>query len=257
LLAECEYEAALKLFREAKAMHESMENNNAIVEMHLHIASVLFILGDGTQMETELERAHTVIVERNQQMYSARYHELLGRLKYKKGERSEATVLLTTAVELFKADGAKEPLWLVQLRLAECIAAQGDIPAALRVINDVAGTPEAMKLPKIVAEVNYLLGTIAARKDSGLEKPILYLKRGIDALTKEPVCETTWKITYAIAQEYYARGQYERSKQFLLQTDAVLQFVMSHFASQQLKQQYMHSDNRESVLATIASLTSQ
>jgi hypothetical protein len=47
----------------------------------------------------------------------------------------------------------------------------------------------------------------------------------------------------------------DRAKEFLRKTKLVLDFFLSHFTSPELKQMYLKVNEKERVLATIASIT--
>jgi lactate dehydrogenase-like 2-hydroxyacid dehydrogenase len=100
------------------------------------------------------------------------------------------------------------------------------------------------------------LGTIAITMPKALpEKPLAYFKTGIDFLAKQPVSELTWMLSFALAREYHERGQRDRAKEYLKKANLVLQFFLSHFSSNELKNQYLSGEQRGKALATIEALT--
>jgi tetratricopeptide (TPR) repeat protein len=258
MFAEGEYEFALKRWLEAKTLFASLENAYALTETTLHLANVFSRLGDVQKMGEQLDEAQSLIRERELASYNARYFFLRGIHSLMKKEFHEAEEHLTRAKELYEADNAYEKVWLTMLKMAEVKHLSGKSIEATEIANSLLSNTDAMKNYQVLAEANYLLGLVAIAKPTVVaEKPILYFKNGLDAVAKEPVGETTWKLTYALAREYYQRGQLQRSKEFLLKTKLVVQFFLSHFQSTELKQRYLATDQKHDVLATIEAITKQ
>lgn len=107
----------------------------------------------------------------------------------------------------------------------------------------------------IRAEAFYRLGAIASVEPGLLpERPLQYFKQGIELIAKEPVSELTWQLMYALASEYHQRGQQQRAREFLMKTNAVLEYFLSHFSTPELRMQYLNIDNKSRVLAAIRSV---
>lgn len=256
LFAEGEYEAALNRWKEAKVLYSVMTNAHALTESCLHIANVFSRLGHASSMKTHLDEAEKLIENNALDTFRGKYHFLRGICHLKDGEFEHAEKSLGTAVALYKEDKAKESLWLSTIRLAECLVQQGKHEEAVSMVLEVLSDSEATNLVQVMAEADYFLGTIAMIKPQVVrEKPIVYFKHGIDSIAKEPVSETTWKLAFALAREYYERGQRERAKEFLVKTKLILQFFLSHFTSPELKKQYLEVDQKERVFATIDAIT--
>ena len=256
MFAEGEYEAALNRWSEARELYASMDNSQALTESCLHIANVLSRLGDISGMKTQLDDAEKLIEKNALDTFRGKYHFLRGICHQKQGEAEHAQKSFETARDLYKADKARESVWLSTIRLAECLVQQGKHAEAVADVLEVVNNTEATKPPHIVAEADYLIGSIAvAKPDVVQEKAIVYFKHGIDAIAKEPVNETTWKLSFALAREYYERGQRERAKEFLVKTKLILHFFLSHFTSSDLKKKYLEVDQKERVFATIETIT--
>jgi tetratricopeptide (TPR) repeat protein len=256
MFAEGEYEGALNQWRDAKQLYASMDNPHGYSESCLHIANVLSRLGDLTSMSAQLDDADKMIEKNSLDTFRGKYHYLRGMCFLKQGKVESAEEAFRRACDLYRADNAKESLWLSSIRLAECFVQQRKHTAAASALFEVLNNSEAARLPHVIAEADYLIGTVALAEPSIIhEKPIVYFKHGIDAIAKEPVSETTWKLAFALAREYYERGQRERAREFLIKTRLILQFFLSHFKSLELKKQYLEVDQKERVFATIEAIT--
>lgn len=258
LFAEGEYESAFGRWSEGKELYASMDNAQALAETCLHLANVLFRLGDPDAMCAQLDEAERLIHDRKLETFSARYDYLRGLCMLAQKNFVRGEELLTKSREAYRTDRSKDMYWSCTLKLADAMHSQGKSKEAVGLITDFLGTSEVKMFPMIVAEANYLTGVIAMAKPEVVpEKAILYFKQGIEAIAKEPVSETTWKLTFALAREYYERGQRDRAKEFLLKTKLVVQFFLSHFQSPELKQRYLAVDQKQNVLATIEAITKQ
>ncbi len=258
LFAEGEYEAALGRWNEGKQLYASMDNAQALAETCLHLANVLFRIGDPSAMAAQLDEANRLIQDRKLETFSARYDYLRGLCLFAQKDFVGAEQLLTKSREAYRTERSKDMYWLSTLRLAEAMHGQGKSKEAVALISELLKTNEVKKFPMIVAEANYQTGVIAmARPEVVPEKAISFFKQGIEAIAKEPVSETTWKLTFALAREYYERGQRDRAKEFLLKTKLVVQFFLSHFQSPELKQCYLAVDQKQNVLSTIEAITKQ
>ena len=258
LFAEGEYESAFARWNEGKQLYASMDNAQALAETCLHLANVLYRMGDPDAMCAQLDEAERLINDRKLETFSSRYDYLRGLCILSQKSLAGAEELLTKAREAFRHDRSKDMFWTCTLKLAEAMHAQGKSKEAVAMIAELLKTTEVKKFPMIVAEGNYLMGVIAMAKPEVVsEKAISFFKQGIEAIAKEPVSEITWKLTFALAREYYERGQRDRAKEFLLKTKLVVQFFLSHFQSPELKQRYLAVDQKQNVLATIEAITKQ
>jgi serine/threonine protein kinase/tetratricopeptide (TPR) repeat protein len=256
MFAEGEYESALRSWERAKALYASMDNAQALTEICLHIANVASRLGDVALMTQHVDEAEALIRQNNLDTFRPRCLHLKGVCHQLTGDCAEAEKSFAAVIELQRADQGNELVFATKVRLAECFLRRERIPEAVDMLEQVRTAPEAKRFPHILAETDYLLGIIASHKAEAVhERAIIYLKRGIETIAKEPVTETTWKLAYALAREYYTRGQQERAREYLLKARVVLQFFLSHFRSDELKRQYIEVDQKEKVLATIDSIT--
>ncbi len=256
LIAEGEYEAALQALQDARQIYESMNSAHMLVEACLDIADIYARIGDIESMGVELHRVAKLIEENDLETFVAAYDYLVGIWNQRKGRWLEAEQAFQRVCDRARTGDPKGLYHFARVHGAECRTNRGENVSAAREVLALLRDPFATSFPLVVAEANYLLGIIAnVCSDAVPEKAIVYFKRGMDAIAKEPVCETTWKLAYALAHAYHERGQYERAREFLTKARLVLKYFLSHFRSDELKRKYLAADHRDRVLATIESLT--
>lgn len=252
LLAEGEYEAALQRLLEANDLYTTMENSYFQVQSGLYIAQTLLMLGNPGGALPRLEEAERLIRDKKQESFLARHRYLRGMVRIRQNRPNDALPDLQEAIEAGLKEKAGEVVWLAQIRLAECMMKLGRKGDALEIVNAVLANEGASAQRHIVAEADFLLGTLASGEAGHrLDRPIMYFKHGLDSIAHEPVSEMTWKLAFALAREYYERGQREKAKEFLLKTRLILQFFLSHFTSNELKKSYLAVDDKERVFSTI------
>ncbi|MEO8168514.1 MAG: tetratricopeptide repeat protein, partial [bacterium] len=258
MFAEGEYESALERWTEAKQIYVSIDNAQALVETCLYLANVLHRLGDPNAMCAQIREVERIVVDRKLETFVSRANYFQGLCMFSKKNLPEAVERLIEAREGFGADLSKDMFWICTLKLAETLHAQEQSEEAIALISEVLKSAEAKQFPTVVAEGNYLTGVIAMAKPQIVpDKAISFFKAGIEAIAKEPVSEITWKLTYALAREYYERGQRDRAKEFLLKTKLVVQFFLSHFRSPELRKSYLAVDQKQNMLDTIEAITKQ
>ncbi len=253
--AEGEYEAAFQRWSDARELYASMENMHGYVESCLHLADVLVRIGDTTSAQRQLEEAQRVIDARGLSTFLPQCTFLRGMVSLAERDCQSAEKWFAESTNLLPS-AARDLRWLSILKLAEAHHANGKSEQSIASLVQVLESPDAKRYAPIIAEANYLLGVLAIAFPTAVkEKAIFYLKNGIDAIAKEPVGEITWKLTFALAREYHERGQFLRSREYLLKTKLVVQFFLSHFRSKELRDRYLATDQKHSVLATIEALT--
>jgi tetratricopeptide (TPR) repeat protein len=256
MAAEGEYEAARHRLSEAAELYTALDHSHGFVESALLLSHVCLRIGDLAALESYLAAAERKMNERGIATFRPRHEFLTGELFLARTDAEQAEQSYKRCMDELAHDRAKELYWLCTVRRAECRQQCGDSVQALEILKRVLCEASATNIATIVAEANYLLGMIVASQPfPGVEKPLQYFKRGIDAIAKEPVGEITWRLTFALASEYYRRGQMERAKEFLRKTQLVLNFFLSHFTSLEWKQMYLKVNDKERVLETITSIT--
>jgi hypothetical protein len=163
-----------------------------------------------------------------------------------RGDYERALAELTAACDYFMSSGERERALLCRVRNAECRFHLGDCARAVSLCREILDGSEAKENPFVIAEASYILGTVAGTAPELVgEAPLSLYKKGLDAVSGEPVAEITWKLAYALGREFYDRGQKERAAEFFMKTGLVLRFFLSHIRSEELRRRYLSTDRRE------------
>ena len=256
--ADGDYELSIANLQSAHELYAQLENPHARLDSCLQLADVFLVVGDLQAMDRVLDEAWDLLEQSEFASFGSVYAYLRGMNLMAQKDFTQAEQSLNRAIELASDRKPDDFSRMVHIKLAECKYLLRQYTQAVKVITDLLSTLEGGTSPRVVAEANYVLGLIAiSAPDVTPEKPLVYFKHGLDAIAKEPVSEITWKLAFALAREYYERGQRERAKEFLVKTKLVMQFFLSRFHSADLKNLYLNVDQKRDVIATIDSLTKQ
>lgn len=253
--AEGDLEAAIASWGEAKALYEAMETPHGHLECCLHLAGALFRLGDEQNMHVQLTEAAELIKGKSLETFMPKMHILMGQLHTLRKDYVSAAEEFGKARSALESSSSAEQYWQCMVYAAECQIRLGYPVKASEMLHEAASQASKLGFSKVVAEAMFQLGTIATEKPEALsEKAIVYFKKGLDAITKEPVSEITWKLAFALAREYHERGQSERAREYLVKTKLVVQFFLSRFKSQKMRERYLETDQKDKVLAAIETI---
>ncbi len=253
--AEGDLEAAIASWGSAKALYEAMETPHGHLECCLHLASAFYRLGDAGNMRLQLHAASELIGSKGLGTFLPKIHLLSGQLHILGKDYVTAVREFEKARSALDVGVTPEAYWQCSVFAAEAQIRLGYHIKAAEMLHEAVAAASRLGLQRVVAEAMFHLGTIAGEKPEVLsEKAIVYYKKGLDAITKEPVSEITWKLAFALAREYHERGQTDRAREYLVKTKLVVQFFLSRFKSPKMRDRYLATDQKDKVLAAIETI---
>jgi serine/threonine protein kinase/tetratricopeptide (TPR) repeat protein len=251
-LAEGEYENALDCWTDARELYIALDDLHGLTETYLQLAQVYAIVGDLESTTKALTEAERLIGEKKLDLFFGQLEFMKGRCRMAEGSWSNAADSLSAAVAFFEDAGLAEKRWSSQVNIARCHYEEGGSSKAVEILENVLGSEEACRFPMVMAESFYLLGDLATTAPNLVEdKPLNYYKKGMEVLEKEAVTELTWKMAFALARECHERGQAARAREYLTKVNAVLEYFLNNFSSDELRDQYLFVDQKNRVLSTI------
>ncbi|MFN0158625.1 MAG: serine/threonine-protein kinase PknK [Bacteroidota bacterium] len=252
-LVEGAYETSLTTWKEARELYATMEDAHGLVETLLQLVQVDLIFGHTHEIADALGKAQTLIDANGLDTFMLQYLQLRGQYLLLCEKPDQAITSLEEAVILFRSNGSPGTTNPVAL-LAEARFRSN----AGNAHDDLARIIAApLTNPREYAEACYIMGIIGqSGRVEMAEKPLTILKKGLDAIRKEPVSELSWKLPYALGAEYLARGQHDRATEFLKKAGAVLRYFIAQCSSPELRNHYLRTGQRQEILDTIKKLTS-
>jgi tetratricopeptide (TPR) repeat protein len=175
-----------------------------------------------------------------------------GVVKTTQGDYAGALPLFLDAQATFESSGEARKSLQAMVRIAECTYHDGELRSAVQQLDLALARPEISEFPQVRAEALYLLGMIEQRARGATgHPPLVHFKTGLELLQREPIGEITWKLTYALAKEFFERGQRDRASQHLLETEKILRYLTANLPTENLRSLYRSADGRARVLANI------
>jgi serine/threonine protein kinase/tetratricopeptide (TPR) repeat protein len=256
--AEGEYEQALEWWTKSLDLNEGMKDNGGVVESLLQLGLVRCTFGDVEEMRCLLDRAEHLINEYNLSVFHGQLAYLNGLLSYRLREYDKAKESFVIATEAFHEDADHERLYLAKIGSVQVLIALGQHEAARNLLKSVRSDRRLSAFPLIKAEFCYLAGCVArSKQNEALDKPMVYLKQGIELVENETLGEVSWKLLYAIAKEYAQRGQREKAERNYINTRLIIEHFVSRIKSEKLREQYLSVDGKGEILSEISSYLGQ
>jgi serine/threonine protein kinase/tetratricopeptide (TPR) repeat protein len=256
--AEGEYEQALEWWTMSLDLNDAMKDSGGVVEALLQLALARWVFGDVEQLQHVLRRAESLIREYNLSTFRGHLSYLKGLLSSTLQKYQEARTLFLIARDAFQQDGDHEKQYQALLRTAEVLIALGQHQEAGNLLKSMWDDRRLKAFPLIKAEFCYLAGCVARIcPNEAFEKPVVYFKEGLETIENEALGEVSWKLSYAIAQEYARRGQREKAERNYVNTRVIIEHFTSRIKSARLREQYLSVDEKGKILSEISSYLGQ
>jgi len=248
-LAEGQYEAAISHWTEVLLLYEAMEDNRGLVETHLELAHLRLILGDLETVEEDLRQAKSVILNRDLSMFEGVWRCLDGQVRCMAGDHARARESFTDAIEFLTQETEMERRLFCRVRIAACNFHENEREKAASVLLDIIASDGVSAFPNMLAEAYLVLGMSArGSQTTTLEKPVTYFRKGFEIVEQQPVSELTWRLAFALGEEFQRRGQDVRAIEYLQKARLVLQFFLSGLPTAETRRQYLSDESRARVL---------
>jgi len=252
LFADGDYGKAISTWTEVLPQYEAMEDRRGLVETYLQLTEAWITVGDLSRVDRLLEDARRCLAPGDIENFTGRWTFWAGATARRRGDAAGALQLLRKAHAAFQSSHEEPGNSACRLEIAECLLLLGDRQGAAGELCAVIALQDQRIPPHIRAEGNYMLGLLE-RRDPGVtgRNPLMQFKTAMELLAREPLAEITWKVLYALAREYFERGQRDRAVEHLRKVRAVLRHFLSCLGSSDLQNAYLEAEGRRGVLTTI------
>ena len=256
--AEGEYEQALEWWNKSLDLNQEMKDSGGIAESLLDLIRALLAFGELKQAQAKLRLAESIIEKRDLSTFR-------GQLSYLKGLQSlainnleDARVAFSTAREAFEKEGDYEKRSLSQLRLGETQIALRKHIEARKLFMSMLDDQRLKDFPLVKAECLYLLGCLVRDHPEDIQdKALRCFRQGLELIANETLGEISWKLSYAIANEYARRRQREKAERHYLNAQLIIEHLSSRIKSTKLREQYLSVDRKLTILSEIKSYVKQ
>lgn len=263
--AEGLYECAHTRWVQALEMYREMQDALGVGQTLLELAHVNTTIGRFSVVRDYLEEAHQAIAAQQLLSLVPLYHYLKGQLYASLEYYHEALQAFRQSEKQYQANDraftggietVSEKLVEISFRKAEADLASHKFDESLNILNADNDTAQTLSR-RLAAELYYILGRIARERlkrgklNGIVDKPIMYFRHSLDLLEEEHVTELTWKVSYALGQEYEQRGNSEKAREHYKAAHVVIEYFRSKFSSEELGTMYLKSDKRIEVAHTL------
>jgi len=250
------YEEALDVWRSNLVLYESLEDNQGIAEVSVHLAHALVMLGDLAGAEQRLATATTLIHSASLTSQQGIRDLLKSIIELERGEIDHAATSIRAAEEFFSAGQDWRNLCTSRLTRGRIALLSGDRAHAADAYRKALQVAQDRSFTYLRAEA--LLGlavTSGLDRAEGLAHPFSYLKEAFDLLENAPLVETTWRVGLALGDAYRRRGLRAKAEGYLRIAVDTIAHLASRFRSDSLRTRFLDTHGRREPERALAMLS--
>ncbi|HYQ87719.1 MAG TPA: tetratricopeptide repeat protein [Bacteroidota bacterium] len=260
--AEGEYEQTLNYWTQSYALYEEMHDAEGMAQMLLGFVQLHIALENAGLAGQKLDEAERLIQEFRLPMFGGLVSYLRGLCLQAMDRGEQALAAFRAAETAFQQEGsftggtesARDKWLLSRLRQAEVLHEMRLGERAAGLLKELLDEHPEELSPRLEAEIRYRLG-IVARECPDLigEKALVCFREGLALIRDDHLSELSWKISFALGEEYTRRGNSEKAREHYRNTKLVLDYFISKFSSDDLRAQYVQSESRAPVITALES----
>jgi tetratricopeptide (TPR) repeat protein len=257
-----EYEQTFDYWNRSYALYEEMHDAEGMAQMLLGFVQLHIALENVGQAGQKLDEAESLIRQFHLLMFEGLVSYLRGLSLQAMGRCEQALEAFRTAESAFQQEGSftggtesPRDKWLLsRLRQAEVFHAMHLQDRAAVLLKELLSGHADELSPRLEAEIRYRLGIVAREHpDLAGEKALVCFREGLALIRDDHLSELSWKISFALGEEYARRGNSEKAREHFRTAKIVLDYFTSKFCSDDLRAQYVRSGSRAPVIAALES----
>jgi serine/threonine protein kinase/tetratricopeptide (TPR) repeat protein len=244
-LAVGAYEEALDVWRSNLALYESLDDNQGIAEVSIHLAHALIMLGDLPGAEQRLATASRLISDAGLTTPQGICDLIQSMLELERGNNERARESVRKAEQFFMSAQDWRNVCLSRLTRGRASLLCGNRPGAANAYRLALTVARDRGYRILRAEA--LLGlSITAGMDraEGLAHPLSYLKEAVELFEDAPMVETTWRVSLALGDAYRRRGLRAKAESYLRNAADTVTHLASRFKSAELRERFLSTHGR-------------
>ncbi|TLY31767.1 MAG: tetratricopeptide repeat protein [Ignavibacteria bacterium] len=260
--AEGEYEQTLNYWTQSYALYDEMHDSEGMAQMLLGFVQLHIALENVGLAGRKLDEAERLIQEFRLPTFGGLVSYLRGLCLQQVNRGEQALAAFRAAESAFQQEGsftggtesARDKWLLSRLRQAEVFHEMRLGERAAGLLKELLDEHPDELSPRLEAEIRYRLG-IVARECPDLigEKALVCFREGLALIRDDHLSELSWKISFALGEEYARRGNSEKAREHYRNTKLVLDYFISKFSSDDLRAQYVGSGSRAPVITALGS----
>ena len=258
-LAGCEYQNAFEYLLKARDIFRNLLNTAEEAEVLFLLGKFYFILGDNTALST-IMRDYKDLITKNtlpeKHNNNIEYLEVItspDRVQKKNNLDNFKKVLNT-----FKQQSENNFFIEGTSILCKDLIRLGMHEDAINLLNDPEFSNICNENIFYNAEKLYLLALLASNNNNlELPPPIESLEKAFNLIKDEHITELTWKLLFSLAENYFQRGNFKKSEEYVLYSKRLLNFIAENIRDENLKRTYLEKAERKSALEKLEFMESK
>ncbi len=245
----CEYQKAFDSLNAAVKIFGLISNTNEELETLFLLAKLYFVVGDTERLkititdflnksaeESLAEKFHLSIIELNL------YSDIISNRDLNKDK-------LILSRKMFFEKNKYFYFLNNTISLADYYVSQNNIKQAFEILNEPDVTEICKNNPYLSAEKDFALGMVCQKiADLKHGTPIDYYLSAFNTIKDLNITETTWKILFALCEQYFNRGRIREASDFINYTRTLILQTGETLKDSQLKNSYFRNVNRRLAL---------
>lgn len=252
-LKSCDYENAFKCLVSAQDIFKRLQNSSEEGEVLFMTGNFYFNLRESNGLK-DCIRQYSELISSND--LTGRHLLNINLLEFYLLFCTEPGQIQISDVRTLKEKLLEQESWLNYIRtqflLAELYIQNKMISNLFEELNDEDFLNRCAFNNLDEAERLYLLGHGAEiDRLPEMNATLDYLLKAFDILTEESICETTWRVLYAIGHHYLQRGNIIKAKEHITYCCDLIDFIASNIESREIKKYFLNREDVKLALSTV------
>jgi serine/threonine protein kinase/tetratricopeptide (TPR) repeat protein len=258
-LAGCEYQNAFEYLSRARDIFRQLVNTGEEAEVLFLLGKFYFILGDNKVLNTII-RDYRDLIKKN--VLPEKHNNNLEYLEVitspNQVQNKDHIDNFKKVLNTFKKQNEKNFFVEGSSILCKDLIRQGMYEDAINLLNDPEFSNICTENLFYNAERLYLLALLASVNNNlKLPPPIESLEKAFNYIRDEHITELTWKLLFSLAENYFQRGNFKKSEEYVLYSKRLLNFIAENITDENMKKTYLSKPERKSALEKLEYMESK
>jgi serine/threonine protein kinase len=258
-ITSCEYQNAFESFSKARDIFRQLLNSGEEAELLFLFGKFYFILGDNEALKLimidykDLIKKNSLPEKHNNNYEYLELISLPDDVKVKEHLDKFENVLNT-----FKRQSEKNIFAEGTSILCKDLIKLGMYEDAFNLLNDPEFSNICNENIFCDAERLYLLALLPSGNNNlELPPPIECLEKAFNLIKNEHITELTWTLLFSLAENYFQRGNFKKSEEYVLYAIRLLNFIAENIGDEKLRTKYLSKPERKSALEKLEYMVSR
>ena len=242
LLLTCEFEKAIDAVGNSIKIFAALKNVNEELESLFLYGKICFNAGDYNRLQIITEEMgekikYNKVIEKHRINYN-----LLKQINPLSAEKGDEPLI--SIRDWYREKEEKNNYFFSSVLVINHLISAGHYDDAFDELEDNYFTGICLSNKLYYAEKDHLAAIISIYKVSA-GNPVDYLMKAYEFISEFSITELTWKVLFKLAEIYFERGNFSKSKEFNIYAVSVLDYIFNINKNIRLKRLIMEQGDRE------------